>query len=128
MGIVAQNIKGVQESCASVSDYFNLYNRKPQMDFSQSIQRPPISQIQGKIEFKNVYFSYPSDPDKKLVLNGINLNFEPGKKIALVGESGCGKSTIVNLIERLYDITGGQLLYFMVIPTHNIIPLEISYI
>ena len=110
MGIVAQNIKGVQESCASVSDYFNLYNRKPQMDFSQSIQRPPISQIQGKIEFKNVYFSYPSDPDKKLVLNGINLNFEPGKKIALVGESGCGKSTIVNLIERLYDITGGQLL------------------
>ena len=47
---------------------------------------------------------------KKLILDNFNLTFEPGKKIAIVGDSGCGKSTTINLIERLYDITGGQLL------------------
>ena len=47
---------------------------------------------------------------KKLILDNFNLTFEPGKKIVIVGGSGCGKSTNVNLIERLYDITGGQLL------------------
>ena len=80
------------------------------MDYSHSIERPPISQIQGKIEFRGVNFAYPSDPEQKLILNDLNITFESGKKIALVGESGCGKSTTVNLIERLYDITGGQLL------------------
>ena len=107
IGLLAPNIKGIQESCAAASDYFNLYQRKPQMDFSQSFQKPPM---QGKIEFRGVNFSYPSDPEQRLILNDINLTFEQGKKIALVGESGCGKSTTVNLIERLYDITGGQLL------------------
>ena len=110
MSIFAPNLKIIQESCSAASDYFNLYNRKPQMDFSQSIERPPLSQIQGRIEFRGVNFYYPSDPEKRLILNDLNLTFEPGKKIALVGESGCGKTTIVNLIERLYDINGGQLL------------------
>ena len=108
--VIFPNIKGIQESCAAASDYFNLYDRKPLMDYSQSVERPPLSQIQGNIEFHGVNFYYPSDDDKKLVLNGINLSFKPGQKIAIVGESGCGKSTIVNLIERLYDINGGQLL------------------
>ena len=66
--------------------------------------------IQGRIEFCNVSFSYPSDKENKLILSNINLIFEPGKKVAIVGESGCGKSTIVNLIERLYDATDGQIL------------------
>jgi len=107
---IAPNIKRIQDSCAAASDYFNLYKRKPQMDYSQSIQRPPSSEIQGRIEFRNVNFSYPSDQENKLILSNLNLMFEPGKKVALVGESGCGKSTIVNLIERLYDVTGGQVL------------------
>ena len=110
MGAIGPNFKGIQESCNAVSDYFNLYKRRPKMDQSQSIQEPSRNEIKGKIEFKSVKFSYPSVQDKKLILDGINLTFEPGKKIALVGESGCGKSTIVNLIERLYDITEGQLL------------------
>ena len=109
INIIEPNIKVIQESCAAASDYFNLLNRKPQMDYSQSIERPPLSQLQGKIEFRGVNFHYPSDPDKKLILDNLNLAFEPGKKIAIVGESGCGKSTNVNLIERLYDITGWQL-------------------
>jgi ATP-binding cassette subfamily B (MDR/TAP) protein 1 len=110
IGMIAPNIKTIQESCSAASDYFNLYDRKPAMDLSQSIERPPMDQILGRIEFNGVNFYYPSDPNQRLILNGIDLYFEPGKKVALVGESGCGKSTTVNLIERLYDITGGQLL------------------
>ena len=107
---ISNLIQNVLLSLASSSDYFNLYERRPEMDLTQSIQKPPLSDIQGKIEFKNVNFYYPSDPNQKLILNGINLNFEAGKKIALIGESGCGKSTVVNLIERLYEITGGEIL------------------
>ena len=69
-----------------------------------------MSKIQGKIEFKDVSFHYPSDENKRKVLDKINLVFEPGKKVAIVGESGCGKSTIANLIESLYDITEDEIL------------------
>ena len=110
IGMIAPNIKTIQESCSAASDYFNLYERKPAMDLTNSIERPPLSDIHGRIEFNGVNFYYPSDPNQRLILNGIDLVFEPGQKVALVGESGCGKSTTVNLIERLYDITGGQLL------------------
>ena len=110
IGMIAPNIKTIQESCSAASDYFNLYDRKPAMDLSQSIEKPALSDIHGRILFNNVNFYYPSDPNQRLILNGIDLVFEPGQKVALVGESGCGKSTTVNLIERLYDITGGQLL------------------
>ena len=109
IGMIAPNLKTIQESCSAASDYFNLYDRKPAMDLTNSIERPPISDIHGRILFNGVQFYYPSDPNQRLILNGIDLVFEPGQKVALVGESGCGKSTTVNLIERLYDITGGQL-------------------
>ena len=110
IGMLGPNLKMVQESCSAASDYFNLYERKPQMDLSQSTEKPPLDTIRGLIEFKGVEFYYPSDPNKRQILKGINLLMEPGKKVALVGESGCGKSTTVNLIERLYDICGGELL------------------
>ena len=105
IGFTAPNLKIIQESAIASSDYFTLYEREPQMDFSQSIEKPPRDQIQGRIEFKNVNFIYPSDPNKRLILKNLNLTIEPGKKVALVGESGCGKSTTVNLIERLYEAT-----------------------
>jgi ABC-type multidrug transport system fused ATPase/permease subunit len=107
---ITPNVKMIKEACISFSGYYNLYRRKPQIDLSNSIEKPPLSQIKGKIEFKDVSFYYPSDESKKKVLDKINLVFEPGKKVAIVGESGCGKSTIVNLIERLYEITEGQIL------------------
>ena len=97
-------------SLNACSDYFNLYERKPEMDLKESIEKPPLQNIKGNIEFKNVEFYYPNDKNKKLIFKGINLNFESGKKIALIGESGCGKTTLVSLIERLYDVTKGQIL------------------
>ena len=110
IGLTAPNIKVIQESCTATSDYFSLYEREPQMDYSESTEKPPRDQIIGKIEMKNIKFIYPSDPNRRVILDGLNLNFEPGKKVALVGESGCGKSTTVNLIERLYEATDGEIL------------------
>lgn len=62
----------------------------------------------GEIELRNTDFKYPSRNTK--VLNEMNMKIPATKKIALVGHSGCGKSTIANLLLRLYDVTGGQLL------------------
>lgn len=67
-----------------------------------------LSDTKGEIEFKNVNFKY--DVNEEHVLNNFNIKIEPGKKIALVGESGVGKSTISLLIPRFYDVTSGEIL------------------
>ena len=65
-----------------------------------------LSDVKGKITFDNIHFSYE---DNK-VLNGLSLNIEAGKMLALVGPSGGGKSTFCNLIPRFYDVDGGDIL------------------
>ena len=60
----------------------------------------------GEIEFHEACFTYPSRPGVK-ILRGLNLSVKPGQTVALVGQSGCGKSTTVQLLERFYDTTGG---------------------
>ena len=67
-----------------------------------------IKNIKGVIEFKNVKFKYSDD--EKYVLNGLNLKIIPNKKIAIVGRSGNGKSTIFNLLLRYFDVTSGEIL------------------
>jgi len=66
------------------------------------------SDIRGDIDFKNVTFSYPSRPDTS-VLENLSLTIPSGKKVALVGETGCGKSTAIQLIERYYDTLSGTV-------------------
>ena len=66
-----------------------------------------ISDVKGIIEFKNVVFSYP---DEDVTLNKFNLKIEPNKKIAIVGKSGQGKSTLFNLITRIFDPISGEIL------------------
>ncbi|XP_039380536.1 ATP-dependent translocase ABCB1-like isoform X2 [Mauremys reevesii] len=64
--------------------------------------------LKGEIEFKNIHFSYPSRPDVK-ILKGLNLKVQSGKTIALVGSSGCGKSTAIQLLQRFYDPVQGEI-------------------
>ena len=65
--------------------------------------------IKGKIEFKNVTFAYPLTGDKK-ILDNINLIINPGETIGILGETGCGKTSLINLIPRFYDVTEGSVL------------------
>ena len=109
-GMMAPNISIIQEACIASSDYFTLVDRKINIIESESNYMPSRDTIKGRIEFKNIDFIYPSDENRRKILDGLNLVFEPGQKIALVGESGCGKSTTVNLIERLYEPTEGEVL------------------
>eukprot|EP00079_Xenopus_tropicalis_P036310 XP_017950081.1 PREDICTED: ATP-binding cassette sub-family B member 5 isoform X6 [Xenopus tropicalis] len=78
--------------------------------------------IKGNIELKDIYFSYPSRPGVK-VLNGLNLSVKSGQTVALVGQSGCGKSTIVQLLQRLYDPKEGTL----AVDGHDIKSLNVTY-
>ena len=59
--------------------------------------------VNGVLQFKDVHFSYPSRPDEP-VLNGVSFTVNPGEIVALVGESGGGKSSCMSLIERFYDL------------------------
>jgi ATP-binding cassette subfamily B (MDR/TAP) protein 1 len=64
--------------------------------------------VKGDIKYTNVYFTYPTRPTVS-VLNGLNMNILHGKTVALVGSSGCGKSTIIELLEHFYDPASGEV-------------------
>ena len=64
--------------------------------------------MSGSVEFHDVHFKYPTRPDVP-VLKGLSITVEPGQVVALVGSSGCGKSTVVQLIERFYDPLDGRV-------------------
>ena len=68
----------------------------------------PQDNFSGGVEFALVRFRYPTRPTVP-VLRGLNLAVTPGKTLALVGSSGCGKSTTVSLVERFYEAIGGQV-------------------
>jgi len=71
--------------------------------------RPLPDQVQGRVEFRDVSFHYDGGEDNA-VLEGINLTAEPGQTVAILGATGAGKTTLVNLIPRYYDATAGQVL------------------
>ncbi len=101
---LGNNLNQVQFSFFAIEQIFGIIDTKPQItDFTNSSILNDISEI----EFKNVNFEYI---ENKPVLKNINLTVKKGETIAFVGNSGGGKSTIVNLIPRFYDITQGEIL------------------
>lgn len=86
---------------------FQVLDRVPTID-SLSKEGQKLRMVNGEIEFKDVHFRYPARKDVK-VLQGLNLKIKHGETVALVGGSGCGKSTCLQLIQRLYDPLQGQV-------------------
>ena len=86
---------------------FNLLDRKPKIDPNPN-RGDKLDQIEGNVTFTDGDFSYPARKDIQ-ILNKLNLSIKKGEQIALVGESGCGKSTVLQLIQRLYDLDNGDL-------------------
>lgn len=86
----------------------SFLNRIPKIDH-WSPEGRKIDRLDGKVELQNVRFTYPGRPDHP-VLRGVSLSAEPGQFIALVGASGSGKSTVMQLLERFYDPTAGGVL------------------
>ena len=98
---IAPNLKIIIDVTTSAADYFKLIKRKPKIYKNLFPILKNKDEVKGVIEFKNINFSYKNN---QKVLDNFSLKIEAGKKISLVGESGCGKSTVVNLLERIYEI------------------------
>lgn len=95
----------LQSAMASSERIFSILDEDTQID---NPENPiPIRNIKGKIEFKNVWFAYEED---NWVLKDISFTINPGEVVALVGATGAGKSSIINLITRYYDIQKGEIL------------------
>ncbi len=101
----SQLVNQLQQVSIATERLFEIFDEKPEV-----VNDPnpiPIPRITGKVDFNDVFFHYEeSNP----VLRGISIHVKPGDTIALIGPTGCGKSTILNLLLRFYDITGGELL------------------
>lgn len=95
----------LQEGLSAAQRVFETIDTQPLIVNKNTAK--PITDIQGRLTFKNVSFTYPNGTS---ALSDINLSVSQGKSIALVGSSGSGKSTFINLIPRFYDITDGEIL------------------
>ncbi|CAF1513561.1 unnamed protein product [Adineta ricciae] len=95
-------------SMAAAETFFALFDRKPNID-NLSTKGQILADFRGDIELDHVKFVYPSRPTIS-ILNKLHLSVKSGQRVALVGSSGCGKSTIIQLLERFYDASGGQVL------------------
>ena len=96
-------VDNTQKAIADSKDYFEVMDIKPSISDKQNAKKLNVSD--GSIEFNKVSFSY----DKKKVLKDITFDIKPGEKIALVGESGEGKTTLTNLLLRLYEPGSGSI-------------------
>jgi len=94
---------------AAVAPMMEVIEREPLIDGLSTSGHVPSNPARGSIQLKDVMFSYPSRPHIK-TCNGFNLDIKSGETVALVGASGCGKSTIINLLLRFYDPSSGEIL------------------
>ena len=93
-----------QNAIACAQRVFELIEEEPQIPEPE--QAVVLKDIDGNVKIEDVSFSYV--PEQKLI-EDFNLDVKPGQKIAIVGPTGCGKTTLINLLMRFYDVTGGQI-------------------
>ena len=107
VGGLANNIDSIEEVLLSAEKVEKLLNKEPMIKDRENINLNP-EKLKGEIEFKNVTFKYPKGEQ---VLTDFNLKINPKTKVALVGRTGSGKSTIASLIYRFYEPTAGEILF-----------------
>ncbi|MDR2073868.1 MAG: ABC transporter ATP-binding protein/permease [Oscillospiraceae bacterium] len=101
-------IEQFQKCLAGFQRFLGVLAVKPDIVDSPNAKIP--EKIIGKIQFKNIFFSYEKNMAERCVFSGLNLEIQAGEYVALVGNSGVGKSTLCNLIPRFYDIKDGKIL------------------
>ncbi|MDZ5014299.1 ATP-binding cassette domain-containing protein [Clostridium perfringens] len=108
LSFCVKNIGGLvnmmSQNRASMDKIFNILKRKPQITSMENSYNP--DKVKGEVEFKNVSFRY----NEEEVLKKINLKIPAGSTVAIMGETGCGKSSILSLIGRHYDVSSGEVL------------------
>ena len=102
---LAEQFSTLQSAIASAEKIFTLLDVKPTVKDSQDPVK--LDAIKGRIEFKHVWFAYDGED---YILKDVSFTIEPGQKVAFVGATGAGKSSILNLIGRYYDIQKGEIL------------------
>ncbi|XP_061344878.1 putative multidrug resistance protein [Gastrolobium bilobum] len=98
----------ISKGSSAVGSVFAILDRKTEIDPEISWGPEKKRKIRGRVELKSVFFAYPTRPDQ-MVFKGLFLKIEAGRTVAIVGHSGCGKSTIIGLIERFYDPVKGTV-------------------
>ncbi|MCI8484443.1 MAG: ABC transporter ATP-binding protein [Lachnospiraceae bacterium] len=94
----------LQNALACAQRIFHLIEEEPQVPEPENAEI--LSDVKGNVDLEHVYFSYT--PDKKLI-EDFNLTIQPGQRVAIVGPTGCGKTTIINLLMRFYDVDQGSI-------------------
>ncbi|MDO5020041.1 MAG: ABC transporter ATP-binding protein [Lachnospiraceae bacterium] len=97
-------ITELQNALACAARIFELIEEEPQLPDAEDARA--LTDVDGAVSLNNVSFSYSKD--RKLI-EGLNLDVKPGQRIAIVGPTGCGKTTIINLLMRFYDVDGGSI-------------------
>ena len=103
---IAQGMTNMQTASASAHRIFDFLESEEMADESEKTAELP--EIRGKVSFEHVHFSYPDTPDK-VIINGFSAEVCPGQKVAIVGPTGAGKTTMVNLLMRFYEICSGEI-------------------
>ncbi len=97
-------ITELQNALVCAGRIFKLIDEEPQIPDSETAVK--LDKAKGEVVLDNISFSY--DPNKKLIEN-VSLHVKPGQRVAIVGPTGCGKTTLINLLMRFYDVDGGSI-------------------
>lgn len=103
---IAQGMTQIQSAAAASERVFEFLDEEELEDESSKINR--LENIQGNVEFSHVKFAYPSAPDKEII-HDFSIKVKSGQKVAIVGPTGAGKTTLVNLLMRFFEVSGGNI-------------------
>ncbi len=103
---IAQGMSNMQTAAASAKRVFDFLESEELSD--ESHKTAMLKTAKGAIEFRNVQFSYPDNPEK-IIIKNFSASVKPGQKVAIVGPTGAGKTTMVNLLMRFFEINSGSI-------------------